>query len=85
LAITRSSFSLPVIRCDCYDCVALHLFRCAASGVRWATAMRVAALAALAATCNDKTGRHLDCGKDTPVTNLLLAMLARVGVPPGKE
>jgi hypothetical protein len=29
-----------------------------------------------------KTGRHIDCGKDTPVTNLLLAMLDRVGVRP---
>jgi len=31
-----------------------------------------------------RTGRHLDCGKDTPVTNLLLAMLDRVGVRPGR-
>src|SRR5262245_5660216 len=31
-----------------------------------------------------KTGRHIDCGKDTPVTNLLLAMLARVGVRPAR-
>lgn len=31
-----------------------------------------------------KTGRHIDCGKDTPVTNLLLAMLDRVGVRPGR-
>jgi hypothetical protein len=29
-----------------------------------------------------KTGRHIDYGKDTPVTNLLLAMLDRVGVRP---
>ncbi len=29
-----------------------------------------------------KTGRHIDLGKDTPVTNLLLAMLDRVGVRP---
>lgn len=27
-----------------------------------------------------KTGRHIDYGKDTPVTNLLLAILDRVGV-----
>jgi hypothetical protein len=31
-----------------------------------------------------KTGRHIDCGKDTPVTNLLLALLDRVGVRPGR-
>jgi hypothetical protein len=31
-----------------------------------------------------KTGRHIDCGKDTPVTNLLLAMLDRVGVRPAR-
>jgi hypothetical protein len=31
-----------------------------------------------------KIGRHIDCGKDTPVTNLLLAMLDRVGVRPGR-
>ena len=31
-----------------------------------------------------KTGRHIDYGKDTPVTNLLLAMLARVGVRPAR-
>jgi hypothetical protein len=31
-----------------------------------------------------RTGRHVDCGKDTPVTNLLLAMLDRVGVRPGR-
>lgn len=29
-----------------------------------------------------KTGRHIDLGKDTPVTNLLLAILDRVGVRP---
>jgi hypothetical protein len=29
-----------------------------------------------------KTGRHLDLGKNTPVTNLLLAMLDRVNVRP---
>ncbi len=29
-----------------------------------------------------KTGRHIDLGKDTPVTNLLLAMLDRVGMRP---
>jgi len=29
-----------------------------------------------------RTGRHIDLGKDTPVTNLLLAMLDRVGVRP---
>jgi hypothetical protein len=29
-----------------------------------------------------KTGRHIDLGKDTPVTNLLLAMLDRVNVRP---
>lgn len=29
-----------------------------------------------------KTGRHIDLGKDTPVTNLLLAMLDRVKVRP---
>jgi hypothetical protein len=29
-----------------------------------------------------RTGRHLDLGKDTPVTNLLLAMLDRVNVRP---
>jgi hypothetical protein len=29
-------------------------------------------------------GRHIDYGKDTPVTNLLLAMLDRVGVRPGR-
>jgi hypothetical protein len=31
-----------------------------------------------------KTGRHIDYGKDTPVTNLLLAMLDRVNVRPGR-
>jgi hypothetical protein len=31
-----------------------------------------------------KTGRHIDYGKDTPVTNLLLALLDRVGVRPGR-
>jgi hypothetical protein len=31
-----------------------------------------------------KTGRHIDYGKDTPVTNLLLALLVRVGVRPGR-
>jgi hypothetical protein len=31
-----------------------------------------------------KTGRHIDYGKDTPVTNLLLAMLDRVDVRPGR-
>jgi hypothetical protein len=31
-----------------------------------------------------KASRHLDCGKDTPVTNLLLALLARVGVRPAR-
>jgi hypothetical protein len=31
-----------------------------------------------------KTGRHIDYGKDTPVTNLLLAMLDRVEVRPGR-
>jgi hypothetical protein len=41
-------------------------------------------LAALAAPCNEKTGLHIDCGKDTPVTNLLLAMLDRVGVRPAR-
>jgi hypothetical protein len=30
-----------------------------------------------------KTGRHIDYGKDTPVANLLLAMLDRVNVRPG--
>jgi hypothetical protein len=29
-----------------------------------------------------RTGRHIDLGKDTPVTNLLLAMLDRVNVRP---
>ena len=28
-------------------------------------------------------GRHIDYGRDTPVANLLLAMLDRVGVRPG--
>jgi hypothetical protein len=31
-----------------------------------------------------RTGRHIDCGKDTPVANLLLAMLDRAGVRPGR-
>jgi hypothetical protein len=31
-----------------------------------------------------KTSRHVDLGKDTPVTNLLLAMLDRVNVRPGR-
>jgi hypothetical protein len=31
-----------------------------------------------------KTGRHVDYGKDTPVTNLLLAMLDRASVRPGR-
>jgi hypothetical protein len=31
-----------------------------------------------------KSGRHIDCGKDTPVTNLLLALLDRVGVRPDR-
>jgi hypothetical protein len=31
-----------------------------------------------------KAGRHIDCGKDTPVTNLLLALLDRVGVRPAR-
>jgi hypothetical protein len=31
-----------------------------------------------------KTGRHIDYGKDTPVTNLLLAMLDRVNVRPSR-
>ncbi|MBX9583637.1 MAG: DUF1552 domain-containing protein [Gemmataceae bacterium] len=31
-----------------------------------------------------RSGRHLDCGKDTPVTNLLLTMLDRIGVRPGR-
>jgi hypothetical protein len=31
-----------------------------------------------------RAGRHIDCGKDTPVTNLLLAMLDRLGVRPGR-
>src|SRR5262245_56650161 len=31
-----------------------------------------------------KTGRHIDYGKDTPVTNLLLAMLDRVDVRPDR-
>src|SRR5262249_15649526 len=31
-----------------------------------------------------KPGRPIDCGKDTPVTNLLLAMLDRVGVGPAR-
>ena len=31
-----------------------------------------------------KTGRHVDYAKDTPVTNLLLAMLDRVDVRPGR-
>jgi hypothetical protein len=37
-------------------------------------------------TGNDslKSGRHIDYGKDTPVTNLLLAMLDRAGVRPGR-
>jgi hypothetical protein len=30
------------------------------------------------------SGRHIDYGKDTPVTNLLLAMLDRVNVRPGR-
>lgn len=30
------------------------------------------------------TGRHLDVGKDTPVTNLHLALLERMGVRPGR-
>ncbi len=29
-----------------------------------------------------RTGRHIDLGKDTPVANVLLAMLDRVGVRP---
>ncbi len=31
-----------------------------------------------------RTGRHIDFGKDTPVTNLLLALLDRVNVRPGR-
>jgi hypothetical protein len=31
-----------------------------------------------------RTGRHIDCGQDTPVTNLLLALLDRVNVRPGR-
>ena len=31
-----------------------------------------------------KAGRHINCGKDTPLTNLLLAMLDRVNVRPGR-
>ena len=31
-----------------------------------------------------KSGRHLDYGKDTPVTNLLLALLDRAGVRPDR-
>lgn len=31
-----------------------------------------------------KPGRHIDYGKDTPVTNLLLALLDRVGVRPDR-
>src|SRR5262249_47829186 len=31
-----------------------------------------------------RTGRHIDYGKDTPVTNLLLAMLQRVNVRPDR-
>jgi hypothetical protein len=31
-----------------------------------------------------RTGRHIDYAKDTPVTNLLLAMLDRAGVRPGR-
>jgi hypothetical protein len=31
-----------------------------------------------------KSGRHVDYGKDTPVTNLLLALLDPVGVRPGR-
>jgi hypothetical protein len=31
-----------------------------------------------------KTGRHIDCGKDTPVTNLHLALLDRMNVRPGR-
>jgi hypothetical protein len=31
-----------------------------------------------------RTGRHIDYGKDTPVTNLLLALLERVNVRPGR-
>src|ERR1700741_1528324 len=31
-----------------------------------------------------RTGPHIDYGKDTPVTNLLLAMLDRVNVRPGR-
>lgn len=31
-----------------------------------------------------RTGRHIDYGKDTPVANLLLAMLDRVKVRPGR-
>jgi hypothetical protein len=30
------------------------------------------------------TGRHIDYGKDTHVTNLLLALLDRVNVRPGR-
>lgn len=31
-----------------------------------------------------KTGRHIDYKQDTPVANLLLALLDRVGVRPGR-
>jgi hypothetical protein len=31
-----------------------------------------------------KTGRHIDFKNDTPVSNLLLAMLDRVNVRPGR-
>ena len=31
-----------------------------------------------------KTGRHIDYGKDTPVSNLLLAMLDRINVRPSR-
>ena len=31
-----------------------------------------------------RTGRHIDCGKDTPVTNLHLAILDRMNVRPGR-
>jgi len=34
--------------------------------------------------CRLKTGRHIDYKKDTPVSNLLLAMLDRVNVRPGR-
>jgi len=30
-----------------------------------------------------RTGRHIDYSRDTPVANVLLAMLDRVGVRPG--